>query len=98
MRFARGIGLYLVNAGYMSHPIHTHNHRYRLVEKDGGRIPEAARYERDVTNVAPAERHTIEFEADADPGIYLVHCHKVNHARTAGHIPAGWSPPSSTRT
>jgi len=36
----------------------------------GWTIPEAARHEIDVTNVAPAERHTIEFTAAADPGIY----------------------------
>ncbi|MFD1589137.1 multicopper oxidase domain-containing protein [Halorientalis brevis] len=73
------VRVHLVNGGYMSHPMHTHNHRFTLVEKDGSQIPEAARYEQDVTNVAPAERHTVEFEADADPGIYLMHCHKVNH-------------------
>ncbi|NUB90047.1 multicopper oxidase domain-containing protein [Haloterrigena sp. SYSU A558-1] len=83
------VRLHMVNAGYMSHPMHTHNHRYRLVEKDGGQIPEAAQYEQDITNVAPAERHTIEFEADADPGIYLMHCHKVNHAMNGTSYPGG---------
>jgi FtsP/CotA-like multicopper oxidase with cupredoxin domain len=83
------VRLHFVNAGYMSHPLHTHNHRFRLVEKDGGHVPKAARYDRDVTNVAPAERHTIEFTADADPGIYLVHCHKVNHAMNGNVYPGG---------
>ncbi|MFC7215731.1 multicopper oxidase domain-containing protein [Saliphagus sp. GCM10025334] len=83
------VRLHFVNAGYMSHPLHTHNHRFRLVEKDGGQIPEAAQYERDITNVAPAERHTIEFEANADPGIYLMHCHKVDHAMNRNFYPGG---------
>jgi FtsP/CotA-like multicopper oxidase with cupredoxin domain len=83
------VRLHFVNAGYTSHPLHTHNHRFRLVEKDGGQIPRAAQYERDVTNVAPAERHTIEFVADADPGIYLMHCHKVNHAMNGNFYPGG---------
>jgi FtsP/CotA-like multicopper oxidase with cupredoxin domain len=74
------VRLHMINAGYMSHPMHIHNHRFRRVAKDGGTIPEAARHEMDITNIAPAERHTIEFEADADPGVYLAHCHKVNHA------------------
>ena len=73
----------------MSHPMQIHNHRFQLVEKDGGQIPEAARYEHDVTNVAPAERHTVEFTADADPGIYLMHCHKVNHVMNGGFYPGG---------
>ena len=38
---------------------------------------------------APADRHTIEFEADADPGIYLMHCHKVNHAMNGTFYPGG---------
>ncbi|SFC26048.1 Tat (twin-arginine translocation) pathway signal sequence [Halobiforma haloterrestris] len=83
------VRLHVVNAGYMSHPMHTHNHRFRLVEKDGGQIPEAAQYEQDVTNVAPAERHTLEFEADAEPGIYLMHCHKVDHAMNGNSYPGG---------
>ncbi|WP_226479193.1 multicopper oxidase domain-containing protein [Natrinema amylolyticum] len=83
------VRLHMVNAGYMSHPMHTHNHRFRLVEKDGGQIPEAAQYEQDVTNIAPAERHTVEFEANADPGIYLMHCHKVSHAMNGESYPGG---------
>ena len=77
------------NNGYMSHPIHTHNHRFRVVEKDGSPIPEVARYEQDVVNMAPAERKTLEFEADADPGIYLIHCHKVAHAMNGNSYPGG---------
>lgn len=83
------VRLHFVNAGYMSHPMHLHNHRISLVEKDGGVIPEAARYEMDVTNVAPAERHTVEFVADADPGIYPMHCHKVNHVMNGNSYPGG---------
>lgn len=83
------VRIHLVNGGYMSHPMHIHNHRFQRVEKDGGTIPEAARHDMDVTNVAPAERHTIEFTADADPGIYLMHCHKVNHVMNGTFYPGG---------
>lgn len=83
------VRVYLVNVGYMSHPTHTHNHRFRRVGKDGSQIPEATRYEMDVTNVAPAERHTIEFTADADPVIYALHCHKVNHVMNGSFYPGG---------
>jgi len=83
------VRLHLANNGYMSHPIHTHNHRFRLVQKDGSDVPEAAQYEQDIVNVAPAERKTIEFEADADPGIYLIHCHKVSHAMNGDSYPGG---------
>jgi FtsP/CotA-like multicopper oxidase with cupredoxin domain len=83
------VRLHLVNGGYMSHPIHLHNHRFEQIETDGGQIPEVARHEEDITNIAPAERHTIEFEADADPGIYLMHCHKVDHAMNGNFYPGG---------
>jgi FtsP/CotA-like multicopper oxidase with cupredoxin domain len=83
------VRVHYVNAGYMSHPLHIHNHRFERVAKDGAPIPDAARHEMDVTNVAPAERHTIEFEANADPGIYLMHCHKVNHVMNGSFYPGG---------
>lgn len=83
------VRIHLANNGYMMHPMHTHNHRFRVVEKDGSTVPEAARYDEDVVDVAPAERKTIEFEADADPGIYLMHCHKVSHAMNGDSYPGG---------
>nr|WP_306054231.1 multicopper oxidase domain-containing protein [Natronococcus sp. AD5] len=56
--------------------------------KDGSPIPESARYEEDVINVAPAERYAIELEADADPGIYPAHCHKVHRVPTEDAYPS----------
>ena len=83
------VRIHWVNAGYMNHPLHVHNHRFARIEKDGGTIPEAARYEMDVCDVAPAERHTVEFTADADPGIYPMHCHKVDHVMNGNVYPGG---------
>ncbi|WP_255198396.1 multicopper oxidase domain-containing protein [Halorarius litoreus] len=83
------VRIHWTNAGFRAHPLHTHNHRFEVVERDGSPIPEAARYKRDVQNVAPAERYTVEFEADADPGIYLMHCHKVDHVRNGASYPGG---------
>ena len=83
------VRVHLLNAGYEAHPFHTHRHRFTVVERDGSPIPEAARYEQDVLNIAPAERYTIEFEASAEPGIYPAHCHKVHHVTTEGRYPGG---------
>ncbi|WP_138004651.1 multicopper oxidase domain-containing protein [Halalkalirubrum salinum] len=83
------VRIHVTNNGYESHSIHLHNHRFEVVEKDGGVIPPAARHEEDVTSLAPAERKTIEFTADADPGIYLVHCHKVHHVMNGENYPGG---------
>ncbi|MXR21163.1 multicopper oxidase domain-containing protein [Halobacterium bonnevillei] len=83
------VRVHYCNNGYMNHPLHIHNHRFRRIEKDGGQIPEVAQHEMDITDIAPAERHTIEFEADAEPGIYLMHCHKVNHVMNGSYYPGG---------
>ncbi|PSP39392.1 hypothetical protein BRC71_02150 [Halobacteriales archaeon QH_7_65_31] len=83
------VRVHWLNAGFMSHPLHIHNHRFDVVERDGSPIPDVARYRRDTQSVSPAERYTIEFEADADPGIYLMHCHKVDHIRNGSTYPGG---------
>ncbi len=83
------VRIHFVNAGFMSHPLHTHNHRFKIVEKDGAEYPETLQFKQDVVSVAPAERYTLEFEADADPGIYLMHCHKVDHVRNGASYPGG---------
>ncbi|RQG94122.1 multicopper oxidase family protein [Natrarchaeobius chitinivorans] len=83
------VRLNVANNGYESHPFHTHGHRFTVVAKDGSPVPESARYDEDVINIAPAERYTLEFEADADPGIYPAHCHKVHHVTTEGSYPGG---------
>ncbi|WP_242695376.1 multicopper oxidase domain-containing protein [Halomontanus rarus] len=83
------VRVHVVNAGYDNHAFHTHNHRFRVVEKDGGMIPAEQQHEMDVVDVAPAERYTLEFTADADPGIYPTHCHKVDHATNDGSYPGG---------
>ncbi|WP_430505686.1 multicopper oxidase domain-containing protein [Haloparvum sp. PAK95] len=83
------VRVHMVNAGYINHAMHPHNHRSTLVAKDGGTIPEASRHKEDVFDVAPAQRYTIDFPADADPGIYPFHCHRVNHALTDGQYPGG---------
>jgi FtsP/CotA-like multicopper oxidase with cupredoxin domain len=83
------VRVHWVNGGYMNHPLHIHNHRFQRVEKDGGVVPESARHDMDICDLAPAERHTVEFTADSDPGIYLMHCHKVNHVMNGSAYPGG---------
>ena len=83
------VRLHVVNAGYEAHPFHTHRHRFETVRKDGGLVPPDARHEEDVVLVGPAERYTLEFVADADPGLYPVHCHKVDHVTNEGNYPGG---------
>lgn len=83
------VRVHLINAGYESHPFHTHAHRFDVVARDGSRIPPEQRQAQDVISVAPAQRITIEFTADADPGIYPAHCHKAHHVTIEGSYPGG---------
>ena len=83
------VRIHIANTGYESHPIHLHSHRFEVVEKDGGVVPPAGRHKEDVTNISPAERKTIEFVADADPGLYPMHCHKVHHVMNEDSYPGG---------
>jgi FtsP/CotA-like multicopper oxidase with cupredoxin domain len=36
------VRVHLANGGFMSYPMHVHNHRFQRVEKDGATVPEAA--------------------------------------------------------
>lgn len=83
------VRIHFANAGYESHTMHTHNHAFEIIEKDSGTIPESARHKEDVVNFAPAERKVVEFTADADPGVYALHCHRVNHAMNGNSYPGG---------
>lgn len=83
------VRLHIGNAGYESHPFHTHGHRFEVIRKDGSLIPESQRIKQDVVEIAPAQRITIEFEATKDPGIWPAHCHKAHHVTTGGSYPGG---------
>ncbi|CAN5570969.1 hypothetical protein BH23CHL5_BH23CHL5_02460 [soil metagenome] len=94
----------LINAGTVSHPIHTHGHSFKVVATDGNPVPPAAQLTKDTILVAPGERYDIEFVAD-NAGVWMMHCHIENHAdngmmtviQYAGEIPPGplgeyWNP------
>lgn len=75
------VRVHWMNAGFVDHTMHTHTHRFRIVEKDGTPIPKSQQHEMDTLNMGPGERYTVEFEADSDPGIYPLHCHRADHVR-----------------
>jgi FtsP/CotA-like multicopper oxidase with cupredoxin domain len=60
------------------HPIHLHGHNFRVVETDGGEIPQAGQWP-EVTVIVPVGgTRTIEFVAD-NPGDWALHCHMTHH-------------------
>ncbi len=60
------------------HPIHLHGHAFRIVETDGGEIPEAGRWPETTVLVPVGSTRTVEFVADA-PGDWAMHCHMTHH-------------------
>ncbi len=67
------------NLSMDSHPIHIHGHSFRVVETDGGQLPDTAYWPETTMNVAPGTCRVVEFVAD-NPGDWPLHCHKNHHA------------------
>jgi len=67
------------NLGPMDHhPVHLHGHAFRIVETDGGAIPESAQWPETTVLVPAGSTRTIEFVAK--PGDWALHCHMTHHA------------------
>lgn len=60
------------------HPIHLHGHSFRVVETDGGRIPDSAQWPETTMLVNVGTSRVMEFTADA-PGDWALHCHMTHH-------------------
>jgi hypothetical protein len=60
------------------HPIHVHGLHWKVVETDGGPIPESAQWPETTVLVAVGQTRTVEFIAD-NPGDWAMHCHMSHH-------------------
>jgi len=67
------------NEGLQVHPMHLHGFEQIVYAKDGE--PLDSPYAADTILVAPGERYTVLFHADA-PGTWVWHCHILNHVET----------------
>jgi len=68
------------NEGLQIHPMHLHQFPQLVYAKDG--VPLDEPYWADTVNVAPGERYTVMYRAD-DPGVWVWHCHILNHVERA---------------
>ncbi|MCI0541480.1 MAG: copper oxidase [Verrucomicrobiales bacterium] len=73
------------NLSTMSHhAIHIHGHNFKIVETDGGAIPEAGQWPETTVIVPVGSTRTIEFTAVE--GDWVFHCHMLHHVMTQmGH-------------
>jgi FtsP/CotA-like multicopper oxidase with cupredoxin domain len=60
------------------HPIHLHGTSFRVIETDGGPIPEAGRWPETTVLVPVGSTRTVEFVA-TNPGDWAMHCHMTHH-------------------
>lgn len=78
-RLGDRVRIRIANVAAMSHhPIHLHGYQFRVVETDGGQIPESAQQLETSVLVAIGQSRTIEFVAD-EPGDWAMHCHMTHH-------------------
>lgn len=64
----------LANVGYLSHNIHLHGHKYKVVAIDGQELNEPKEIQDQLISIAPGERYDIEFVAD-NPGTWYLEDH-----------------------
>ena len=64
----------LFNNSMMRHPMHLHGHDFRVLNGQGDYAPL-----KNVLDIMPMERDTIEFAADASGGDWFFHCHVLYH-------------------
>ena len=80
------IRIRIVNAGYESHFMHTHSHRFLVVARDGNPIKDPSLL--DTVEVGPGQRVDILLEAD-NPGVWPFHCHNLLHVSNDNIYPGG---------
>nr|WP_226375467.1 multicopper oxidase family protein [Effusibacillus dendaii] len=76
----------LINAGYISHPLHLQGHDFKIVSTDGQPVNNPPLVGGQLLNIAPGERYDIEFTAD-NPGNWLLEEHSKNPGAKGLAIP-----------
>lgn len=69
----------LINAGFMSHNIHLHGHKFKVTATDGQPINNPGTLKDQLFAIAPGERYDIEFVAN-NPGEWYLEAHGNNPA------------------
>ncbi|WP_201386435.1 multicopper oxidase family protein [Ktedonobacter sp. SOSP1-85] len=82
-----------VNRSWMDHPMHLHGH-HMLVLSYNGRPVTGSPWWVDTLNVAPGESYDVAFRAD-NPGIWMDHCHNLDHAAAGMILHLGYEGVSS---
>jgi CopA family copper-resistance protein len=68
------VRIIMFNNSMMRHPMHLHGHDFRVVNQQGENAPM-----KNVIDIMPMERDTIEFAATEPGGDWFFHCHILYH-------------------
>jgi len=68
------VRIILYNNSMMRHPMHLHGHDFRILNGQGDYAPL-----KNVLDIMPMERDTIEFAANENGGDWFFHCHILYH-------------------
>ena len=68
------VRIILFNNSMMRHPMHLHGHDFRVVNAQGDYAPM-----KNIIDIMPMERDTIEFAANEPGGDWFFHCHILYH-------------------
>ena len=70
----QNLRIVLYNNSMMRHPMHLHGHDFRVVNSQGDYSPM-----KNIIDIMPMERDTIEFKATEPGGDWFFHCHILYH-------------------
>jgi FtsP/CotA-like multicopper oxidase with cupredoxin domain len=70
----QNLRIILYNNSMMRHPMHLHGHDFRVVNSQGDYAPM-----KNIIDIMPMERDTIEFKATEPGGDWFFHCHILYH-------------------
>jgi FtsP/CotA-like multicopper oxidase with cupredoxin domain len=68
------VRMILFNNSMMRHPMHLHGHDFRVINSQGDHAPL-----KNIIDIMPMERDTIEFFANEPGGDWFFHCHILYH-------------------
>jgi len=86
------IRIRFINMSMGNHPIHFHGYTGWIVGTEAGPIPQSAQWPANTIDIPPGGTRDVEFEA-WNPGIWLMHCHKIHHVLNAhADVPMGIMP------
>lgn len=87
LKKGQSVKIRMVNAGYMSHAMHLHGHKFLVTHTDGVELKSP--YWKDTLSIAPGERYDVVMKADNESGVWMFHDHVVPAGTNNGVYPGG---------